>query len=79
MTSDTRTDMEKMARWSILYVMEHTFLVSYDEICDNLVQVIKKEKKGRKNIKKNNLSMNMKTKQTRYQIYMNVNKHKSFN
>ena len=52
MTSDTRTDMEKMARWSILYVMEHTFLVSYDEICDNLVQVIKKEKKGRKNIKK---------------------------
>ena len=35
----------------MLYVMEHTFLVSYDEICDNLVQVIKKEKKGRKNIK----------------------------
>lgn len=63
----------------MLYVMEHTFLVSYDEICDNLVQVIKKEKKGRKNIKKTNLSMNMKTKQTRYQIYMNVNKHKSFN
>ena len=36
----------------MLYVMEHTFLVSYDEICDNLVQIIKKEKKGRKNIKK---------------------------
>jgi len=63
----------------MLYVVEHTFLVSYDTTCDNLVQVIKKEKKGRKNIKKTNLSMNMKTKQTRYQIYMGVSKHKPFN
>ena len=39
----------------MLYVMEHTFLVSYDEICDNLVQAIHKEKKGPKKYKKDQL------------------------